>query len=341
MSSSTDHLDDLDRRIIAALQSDGRASWTEIAELSGSSVATVARRGQQLLREGVVRVAAIPGNNHAGAADLFVLRITCEPGTQMDVLAELVRHADLRFLSLVTGPYDILAELNLRREESLQARIVERILAIDGVQRCDTDLTLHVYKVSHDWSRQLLSDAPPEEVAEAHQCDPSHFDAVDRQIIDLMREDGRSSFRTVAAEVGLNESTVRRRFETLLSRDPGSGPGTGVRVGDRPQHHRRPAVSRLGGADPLPLPRRAVRGGDAEQQRADVRADPADHPGPVPVHHEHPRPAGGRTGVDRECGAAGAASRVRRDAVVAGQHRDRAAVTPVRVSRTRRAHQSR
>ncbi|MFK3979339.1 Lrp/AsnC family transcriptional regulator [Micromonospora sp. NPDC050397] len=218
MSSSTDDLDDLDRRIIAALQSDGRASWTEIAELSGSSVATVARRGQQLLREGVVRVAAIPGNNHAGAADLFVLRITCEPGTQMEVVSELVRHSDLRFLSLVTGPYDILAELNLRREESLQARIVERILAIKGVQRCDTDLTLHVYKVSHDWSRQLLGDDPPEEVAEAHQCDPSHFDAVDRQIIDLMREDGRSSFRTVAAEVGLNESTVRRRFETLLSR---------------------------------------------------------------------------------------------------------------------------
>ena len=65
----------------------------------------------------------------------------------MDVLAELVRHSDLRFLGLVTGPYDILAELNLRREESLHARIVERILAIDGVQRCDTDLTLHVYKV--------------------------------------------------------------------------------------------------------------------------------------------------------------------------------------------------
>jgi DNA-binding Lrp family transcriptional regulator len=218
MTTSTDGLDDLDRRIIVALQSDGRASWTEIADLSGSSVATVARRGQQLLREGVVRVAAVPDVNHNGAADLFVLRITCAPGTQMDVLAQLVQHRDLRFLGLVTGPYDILAELNLRREESLRARIVREILAIDGVQRCDTDLTLHVYKVSHEWSRQLLSDDPAEEVVETHQCDQSHFDAVDRQIIDLMSEDGRASFRTVALEVGLNESTVRRRFEALLSR---------------------------------------------------------------------------------------------------------------------------
>ncbi|MEV4755910.1 Lrp/AsnC family transcriptional regulator [Micromonospora sp. NPDC049559] len=215
---SVDHLDDLDRRIVAALQSDGRASWTEIAERSGSSVATVARRGQQLLRDGIVRVAAVPDNNHAGAADLYVLRITCQPGTQMRVCAALAEQPDLRFLGLVTGPYDIMAELNLRREESLQARIVEQILAIDGVQRCDTDLTLHVYKVAHDWSQQLLTGEVREPVTGAHQCDPSHFDAVDREIIELMREDGRSSFRTVAAEVGLNESTVRRRFETLLNR---------------------------------------------------------------------------------------------------------------------------
>jgi DNA-binding Lrp family transcriptional regulator len=217
--AGTDDLDDLDRRIIAALQSDGRASWTEIAELCGSSVATVARRGQQLLREGIVRVAAIPDNNHAGAADLYVLRITCEPGAQMRVCAELATHPDLRFLGLLTGPYDIMAELNLRREESWGARIVEQILAIDGVQRCDTDLTLHVYKVARDWSRQLLTqEAPPAQVAEVHQCDPSHFDAVDREIIELMRDDGRSSFRTVASAVALNESTVRRRFEALLSR---------------------------------------------------------------------------------------------------------------------------
>jgi DNA-binding Lrp family transcriptional regulator len=216
--TASGHLDDLDRRIVAALQSDGRASWTEIAELSGSSVATVARRGQSLLRDGVVRVAAVPRNNHPGPADLYVLRITCAPGTQIEVLSELVHHRDLRFLGLVTGPYDILAELSLRREDSLLSRIVEQILGIDGVQRCDTDLTLHVYKVASDWARQLLTDQPPETAAEAHQCAPSHLDEVDHRIVELMREDGRASFRTVADAIGLNESTVRRRFETLRGR---------------------------------------------------------------------------------------------------------------------------
>lgn len=213
-----DHLDELDRRIVAALQSAGRASWTEIAELCGTSVTTVARRGQQLLRDGIVQVAVVPDINHAGAADLYLLRITCAPGTQTRVCADLAQRPDLRFLALVTGPWDILAELNLRRDESLHQRIVDDIQAVDGVLRCNTDLTLHVYKVAHDWSRQLLTGSPAEVVTEAHECDPSHFDPVDHKIIDRMRGDGRASFRTVADALGVNESTVRRRFETLQRR---------------------------------------------------------------------------------------------------------------------------
>lgn len=214
---AADRLDELDRKIVIALQGHGRASWTRIAEECGTSVATVARRGQQLLSDGVVRVAVVPNIRHSGDTDLFLLRITCAPGAHVQVLQALSARADLRFLGLVTGAFDIFAELNLLREESLHARIVNEILAIDGVQRCDTDLTLNVYKVSHDWSRQFgaadLAPAPP-----VHTCSPDHFDPVDHEIISVMADDGRASFRSVATMIGINESTVRRRFETLHGR---------------------------------------------------------------------------------------------------------------------------
>jgi DNA-binding Lrp family transcriptional regulator len=214
------HLDELDRKIIVALQGNGRISWTEIAEMCKTSVTTVARRGQQLLKDGTVRVAVMPDINHAGEADLFILRITCAPGTQTEVLRSLACRTDLRFLGLVTGPYDILAELNLRRDESLHSRIVNEIQAIEGVQRCDTDLTLNTYKVAHDWSQQytLGLGETTARSAEVHRCDPSHFDSADHKIIDFMAEDGRASFRTVATALGVNESTVRRRFELLQGR---------------------------------------------------------------------------------------------------------------------------
>jgi DNA-binding Lrp family transcriptional regulator len=210
-------LDPTDRRIVAALQSNGRASWTEIAELCGTSVTTVARRGQQLLRDGVVRVAVVPDINHAGAADLFDLRIRCSPGTQPKVCMQLASRPDIRFVALITGPVDIFAELKVLKEDSMHA-IVNEILAIDGVLHCDTDLNLHTYKAAADWSRQLLTDDDTPTVTEPHECDPSHFDSADRRIIELMRSDGRASFRTVADVMGVNDTTVRRRFEALQAR---------------------------------------------------------------------------------------------------------------------------
>lgn len=210
-------LDPLDRRIVAALQSNGRASWTEIAELCGVSVATAARRGQQLLRDGIVRVAVVPDISFGGAADLYDVRIGCRPGTQVQVCLELAKHPAIRFVALVSGQDDIFCELNVRKDQTLQEMINE-IQVIHGVQRCRTDLNLHTYKVAADWSRQLLSPDAEVIVTEPHECDPSHFDPVDHQIVDAMREDGRASFRTVADAIGVNESTVRRRFETLQQR---------------------------------------------------------------------------------------------------------------------------
>ena len=213
-----DGLDELDRRIIAALQIDGRASWTAIAERCATSVPTVARRAQQLLSDGVVRVGVVPDINHAGAADLFILRIGCRPGHHADVAAALAARNDIRFVALVTGSADIVAELNVVRARSSQHGLVDEVLAIEGVERCETELLLHQYKVGHDWSRQLLTGEDHVYTApEKQECSPAHFDATDRAILAQMRNDGRASFRTVSASLGVNESTIRRRFETLLA----------------------------------------------------------------------------------------------------------------------------
>ena len=80
-----DALDELDRRIVVAMQHDGRASWRAIAEMVDSSTATVARRGQNLLASGVARVAVVPALGSSGQVDSFLIRINCQPGTQLDV----------------------------------------------------------------------------------------------------------------------------------------------------------------------------------------------------------------------------------------------------------------
>lgn len=220
MSIPPNQFDELDRRIIVALQNDGRASWTEIAERSGTSLATVTRRGQQLLTSGAVRVGVSSDINSPGTADMFVLRIGCRAGTQMQVARALAERANLRFLCLVTGSFDLLAELVCKKSESLHVRLINEIQAIDGVEVCESAPVLHTYKVTQSWAQGLISGSEPTatSVAEPHSCDPSHFDETDLRILEQLREDGRASLRSVAEVLGVNESTVRRRFESMRER---------------------------------------------------------------------------------------------------------------------------
>jgi DNA-binding Lrp family transcriptional regulator len=216
--NALDPVDPLGRRIIVALQQDGRTSWTSIAARCGTSVPTVARRVQQLMADGLVKVAVMPGLGSTGPVETFFVRIGCRPGTVLDVAEQLVARDEVRFAALVTGPYDIMAELIVHSGPTGYSRTILELQEIPGVERWYSDLVLHVYKMSSHWSRQLLdgedADGP---VAEPVSCDPSHLDKIDWAILGLMREDGRASFASVANALDLNESTVRRRFERMVA----------------------------------------------------------------------------------------------------------------------------
>lgn len=214
-----DPLDDLDRRVVVALQNDGRASWTDIAQAAGSSVATVARRGQQLLARGLVRIAAVPSVDRFGPTEQLLVRLRCEAGAQHRVAQVIAARPDVRFVCLVTGAHDLVAEILTPKGSDLVTVLVDQLQGIPGVVSSEAELVLHMYKVSHDWSRQILGDAAPAATArELHVCGPSDFDDTDEKILAFLREDGRASFPVVAQAMGVNESTVRRRFETLTSR---------------------------------------------------------------------------------------------------------------------------
>jgi DNA-binding Lrp family transcriptional regulator len=212
-------LDPIDRRIVAALHVNGRASWTDIAQLAGTSVTTVARRAQQLFADGLVRVAAVPFPTGQSDADVLMVRLRCAPGTQLEVGTAIAALPQVRFVAVVTGAYDLIAEVVVRKGTGLHSLLVDGLQQIPGVQRSVADLTLHTYKATHDWSRQLLGEAADELVAPQpiHDCTPEHLDDLDVKIVDALRVDGRASFQTVAAGLGVSESTVRRRFEALYN----------------------------------------------------------------------------------------------------------------------------
>jgi DNA-binding Lrp family transcriptional regulator len=212
-------IDELDRRIIVALQRDGRASWTDIAGEADASVATVGRRGQHLLSSGLVRIAAVPSISQWGPAEQLVVRLRCRAGEQQKVARVIAERPQVRFVSLVTGAHDIVAEVVAPKGSDLVALLIDELQGIPGVESSEADLVLHTYKIGHDWSRQQAAGPTPTlQTAATHVCSPGDFDELSDKIVEILREDGRTSYPNVAQTLGVNESTVRRRFETLVTR---------------------------------------------------------------------------------------------------------------------------
>ena len=117
----------LDRRIIAALQLNGRASWKQVATAVGATESTVARRGQQLLDSGVVVVTGVLDHLRCGLGISLQVRLRCRPGTA-NVVAEALAALDVtRFVAVVTGSADVAAEFVVPHHRDVAA-----VLAADG-----------------------------------------------------------------------------------------------------------------------------------------------------------------------------------------------------------------
>ena len=210
----------LDQQIVAALQVNGRATWREIARLVGSSESTVARRAQALISSGAVRCTVIMDPIKCGLGYPVLLQFRCEPAKGRQVALTLAARPDVRFVTVVTGPFDVVAELVVPSKRHLAHFLFEELGQIDGVSHTSTETVLRNFKTAYDWSRNLLGtnvageSAPQHEGLQSKQVD---LDDLDRQLCERLRADGRSGFPQLALELDITESMARRRVEALMT----------------------------------------------------------------------------------------------------------------------------
>ncbi len=208
----------LDQRIVAALQVDGRASWREIAQLVDSYESTVARRARALFATGAIRSTAILDPIRVGQGYPVLLQLRCEPSRGTAVARVLADHPDVRFVTVVTGPFDVVAELIVPSNRHLVRFLFDELASIDGITDTSTETVLRNFKTSYDWSRELLDvPLPARPLQEASNTRTVELDDVDRRLVARLAEQGRSGFPELAAALGLTESMARRRVEALVS----------------------------------------------------------------------------------------------------------------------------
>ena len=139
-------MDELDRRIIALLQVDGRASNAKIAREVGVSEGTVRRRLRRLIQEDVVKVIAVPNLEKLGYATTALIGLQTGPGKSDSVGDAIALLQEAHYVAITTGAYDVFVWAGLESAESLGDFLRTKIGVIDGVQRTETFVNLSIKK---------------------------------------------------------------------------------------------------------------------------------------------------------------------------------------------------
>ena len=124
---------------------------------SGSSFRDRHPAGATVLA-GVVRRGRSPGITHRSRRPVRP-RIPCRPAPRWTSRGcSLIERNPLRFLCLVTGANDLVAEIAIPKSDAASLRASStRFRPSKGVETCRTDLVLHQYKVSQHWLQGVLA----------------------------------------------------------------------------------------------------------------------------------------------------------------------------------------
>jgi DNA-binding Lrp family transcriptional regulator len=135
-------LDILDRRLLALLQADARASTAALGRQLGVARTTVLARLTRLERTGVIVGYTVRlGQEEADRGVEAFVGITTEPKAARTVTQRLAAIPELRLLCSVSGEFDYMAVLRAESTTRLDA-LLDEIGAIDGVHKTTTSVLL-------------------------------------------------------------------------------------------------------------------------------------------------------------------------------------------------------
>jgi Lrp/AsnC family transcriptional regulator for asnA, asnC and gidA len=151
------NLDDVDQRIIEALQKNGREPFRRIAAEVGVSEATIRARYARLCEDDILQVTAVTnplGLGFDGQA-MVGIRTAGAPGPIAD---EIARWQEAGYVVVTAGQFDILVELVCADRRHL-LELTNRIRSLGGVVSTESFLYLELWKQLYDWGARVQGTA--------------------------------------------------------------------------------------------------------------------------------------------------------------------------------------
>ena len=228
--------DQLDIQLLHALQIDGRASFSLIADVLGVSDQTIARRYSRLRSAGMLRVRGLADPDRIGLTS-WIVRVQCTPNAALAVAEALARRPDTAWISLTSGGTEITAVVRTRAGEDDSHLLLDTLPRSRGVAAMTAQCVLHTFfggvlsvinKSGALTPEQVAAlggpssgpaAAGPAAAAAAAAARPGgapdRIEAGDRPLLAALEKDGRTTFSDLASVTGWSQTTARRRIADL------------------------------------------------------------------------------------------------------------------------------
>ncbi|NBH11420.1 Lrp/AsnC family transcriptional regulator [Amycolatopsis sp. SID8362] len=215
--------DELDRRLVHALQINGRAPFSTIAGVLGVSDRTVARRYARLRSAGAVRVLGGVDPTALGAV-LWFLRVRCAPAASLPVAEALARRPDTSWVSITSGGTEITCTVRTESEADTEALLLAKLPRTPRVEGVTAHSVLHAFYGGPDSLVAKLGSLDEAAIKRLrpppvpHRPGPVRLDDGDRKLLAALAADGRTELEQLAALTGWSPTTIRRRMTELRER---------------------------------------------------------------------------------------------------------------------------
>jgi Lrp/AsnC family transcriptional regulator for asnA, asnC and gidA len=144
-------VEDVDRKIIRALQEDGRASFQDIAELIGVAYQTTRRRAKALLEGKIVRSETLVNRLIEGTAVVAGVNLRTT-GPIAEIAEKLLSLPEVEIAVVTSGRFDLLLEVACKDRDHLATLVGSVLPSISGIASSETFIYQRVLKLPQSWS---------------------------------------------------------------------------------------------------------------------------------------------------------------------------------------------
>lgn len=145
-NSPSARLDSIDQHIIEAMRKDGREAFAQIAEQLNVSPGMIRQRYNRLVELGYLKVVAVTNPLMMGMRTMALIGIRTDGRKMLQVAENVAKLNEVVYLVIVSGRYDLMAEVFCKDDEDMLKFLTEKLAKVDGIRETETFMHMKIMK---------------------------------------------------------------------------------------------------------------------------------------------------------------------------------------------------